>query len=128
MAEINNNDGIVQVSNEVLATIAQTAAMEVEGVFGTTTGLANEIIEKFGKKSSSKGIVISIENKMILIDINLAIKLNYRISDIAEKVQKKVKNAIESMTGIEVYKVNINIVSVEISKDKPEEIKDAYEK
>lgn len=119
MSEINNNKGSIQISDDVIATIAHTAMLEVEGTYDYST-LAGDIIEKFFKKNF-KGISLSIENKNISISMNLVVKLNYKINDVAKKVQDKVKNAIEMMTGFNVICVNINVIGVDISKLKKKE-------
>lgn len=115
MAEINSNGGSVQISDDVIATIAYTAMLEVEGTKEYST-LAGDIIEKFFKKNF-KGISLSIDNKEVSISINLVVKFNYKITDVAKEVQNKVKNAIEMMTGLNVICVNINVIGVDISKE-----------
>ena len=112
----SNNDGIVQISDDVLVTIVQTAALEIDGVHSINKTLANEIIGKLGKKSF-KGISILNENNKLTININLTIKQDYKILDVAKNVQLKVKNAIENMTGLEIDKININVVSIWINKN-----------
>lgn len=116
---MNKNKGVVQISDDVLVAIIQTATMETEGVYSINTSLASEIIGKLGKKTC-KGVSIHNENKEMTINISLTVKLNFKMVDVAKNVQDKVKNAIESMTGITVSKVNINIVSVEAEKENKE--------
>nr|WP_317358822.1 Asp23/Gls24 family envelope stress response protein [uncultured Tyzzerella sp.] len=113
-----NNKGIVQIADDVLVTIVHTATMEIDGVYSISSSLASEIIGKFGKKTASKGINILNEDNKLTININLSIKQNYKILDVAENVQNKVKTAIENMAGLQIDKININIVSIEIDKNK----------
>lgn len=117
-----NNNGVVQISDDVLASIVQAATMEIEGVYSLSSSFAGDIIGKFGKKTSFKGINITNEDNKLTININLSIKQNYKILDVAQSVQNKVKTVVESMTGLEVEKININVVSIEIDKniEKPE--------
>ena len=44
-------------------------------------------------------------------------KYGYNIPDVSEKVQEKVKSAIENMTGLSVLDVNIKIASVNMEED-----------
>ena len=53
-------NGSIQISNEVIATIAGTAAMEVEGVVGMSSNLAGGISELLGKKNPGKGVKVDI--------------------------------------------------------------------
>lgn len=50
-----NGLGEVQISEEVVATIAGLAATEVEGVASMAGNLTNELIGKLGIKNLSKG-------------------------------------------------------------------------
>ena len=43
-------------------------------------------------------------------------KYNYNIMDVTARVQEKVKNAVENMTGLEVADVNIKVAGVEMDK------------
>ena len=46
----------------------------------------------------------------------LNLKYGYSIPDVCEKVQKKVKSAIENMTGLTVLDVNIKIAGVSLEE------------
>ncbi len=52
------------------------------------------------------------------MDLALNIEYGYSIMKVSEKVQDKVKAAIENMTGLEVSMVNIRIASVNMEKAK----------
>lgn len=119
MPHINyNRDGLIQISNEVISSITTKATMEVEGVFSISTNFAEDIIEKIGKKFFSKGINISVENGDVKVNLNIIVKANYKVYDVATEVQNKVKSAIELMTNLNVSTVNVNIAGIEISKGK----------
>ena len=55
-------------------------------------------------------------NVLIFIKLWVKIKYNYSIVDVTGKVQEKVKNAVENMTGLEVADVNIKVAGVEMEK------------
>lgn len=117
--ENNNNSSSVKISEDVFATIAHTALLEVDGTYDYST-LAGDILEKFFKKNT-KGINLSIQDKTISFTINLVVKLNFKIDEVAKAVQSKVKSAIESMTDFTVTSVNVNVIGVDISKHKIEQ-------
>ena len=52
------------------------------------------------------------------MDLSLNIKYGYNIPDVSEKVQDKVKNAIQNMTGLTVLDVNIRIAGVNFTEGK----------
>ena len=109
--------GEIQISDEVVATIAGLAATDVEGVASMAGNLTNELIGKLGIKNLSKGVKVLVTDRSVEVDLALHIKYNYSIVKVSKDVQERVKNAIESMTGLEVSMVNINIVNVDMGKE-----------
>ena len=101
--------GNIHISEEVLASIAAAAALEVEGVSTLAVNLGSDIAERLVKKHQAKGVRVKMENDKV--DVEVAVLLNYGgiIPDICKSVQEGVKNAIESMTGLEVAAVNVNV-------------------
>ena len=104
--------GSVKISEEVLASIAGITALEIEGVDGLATGIANLL----SKKSPSRGIKVAFEGEKVVADIYLMVKYGYPLPEIAKKVQQSVVSAIESMTGLSVASVNVHITSVAFPK------------
>lgn len=114
----NGSMGQVQIADEVVAIIAGLAATEVEGVASMAGNITNELVSKLGKKSLSKGIRVKVEDGIVNVNVALNIAYGYSVPKTCKKVQEKVKAAIENMTGLEVEKVDIQIASVSMSKEK----------
>ena len=110
--------GEVQIADEVVAIIAGLAATEVEGVSSMAGNITNELVSKLGMKNLSKGVKISIVESNVEVDIALNIAYGYSIPEVSGKVQERVKNAIENMTGLEVTEINIRIASVDMENNK----------
>ena len=110
--------GEVQIADEVVATIAGLAATEVEGVSSMAGNITNELIGKLGVKNLSKGVKVLVSDQSVDVDLALNIDYGYSIMKVSEKVQDRVKSAIENMTGLEVSMVNIRIVKVNMDKAK----------
>lgn len=111
------NLGEVKIADEVVAIIAGLAAMEVEGVSSMTGNATRELISKLGMKSLSKGVKVDVLDGIVTVSLVLNLNYGYSIKDTTQKVQEKVKAAIENMTGLEVADVNIRVAGV----DMPEE-------
>lgn len=114
----NDKSGEVHVAGEVVAIIAGLAATEVEGVSSMAGNITNELVSKLGMKNLSKGVKISIVESNVEVDIALNIAYGYSIPEVSGKVQERVKNAIENMTGLEVTEINIRIASVDMENNK----------
>ena len=106
----DGNLGEVKIADEVVAIIAGLAAPDA----GHVTLLGN----KLGMKNLSKGIRVEVLDGKVSVDVALNISYGYSIPEVSAKVQDRVKNAIENMTGLEVSIVNIRIASVDMGSNK----------
>lgn len=104
--------GSVQIADEVVAMIASLAATEVEGVSSMAGNITNELISRVGVKSLTKGVKVQVTGSNVRVDLTLSLEYGYNIPGTSSRVQEKVKNAIENMTGLTVTDVNIRIVNV----------------
>lgn len=101
--------GNIHISEEVLAGIAAAAALEVEGVSGLTANLGSDIAELLGKKSLSKGVHVKMEEEQVQIDLSVLMAYGHTIPEMGRAIQDSVKGAVESMTGLSVAAVNVNV-------------------
>ena len=106
--------GEVKIADEVVAIIAALAATEVEGVASMAGNITNELISRLGMKNLSKGVKVDVLEGVVTVSLTLNLKNNYSVVEVSGKVQEKVKNAIENMTGLEVADVNIKVAGVEM--------------
>ena len=117
--EIEENG--IKIADDVIATIAGKAAMEVKGVYSMSGGFAGGISEVFGKKNYTKGIKVDNTEKGLKIDVNIIVEYGARIPDVAYEIQNRVKKSIENMTGLNVEEVNVHIQGVNTEILKSEE-------
>ena len=110
--------GEVQIADEVVAIIAGLAATEVSGVDSMAGNITNELVGKLGMKNLSKGVKVDVTEEHVSVDLSLNMKYGYNMPEVSEKVQEKVKSAIENMTGLTVLDVNIKIAGVNLAEEK----------
>ena len=121
--EIANN---LVISEDVIGIIAGIAAAEVDGVSGMTLGLVDGINQILGSnKKYSKGVKIELNGNNVVIDLYVIVKYGVRIPDVAFSIQNSVKTQVETMTGLNVESVNINVQGVTF--DKVEKVKNQDE-
>ncbi|MBQ0028224.1 MAG: Asp23/Gls24 family envelope stress response protein [Lachnospiraceae bacterium] len=108
--------GTVQIADDVVAVIAGLAATEVEGVSSMAGNISNDIMNKMGYKSLTKGVKTDIVDGKVKIEMSLTMSYGYNIPATCSKVQEKIKTTIENMTGLEVTDVNIRIAGVDMQK------------
>ena len=109
----NQDNGSVMISEDVIATIVEQAVSEVEGIVGLTVKPGADIAEFIGKKTWGKGMKIVIgEDDAVTIDCNLNVAYGTSVVTAAATVQDAVRNAVESMAGIAVAAVNVNVCGI----------------
>jgi uncharacterized alkaline shock family protein YloU len=107
------DNGTVQISEEVVATIVLNALTEVEGYAGLSTKPGSDIAELIGKKNWGKGIKVSItEHNELYIDCNICIFYGCSVMAVAKNIQENVASALESSTGVQVLGVNVNVCGI----------------
>lgn len=115
---VNEKFGTVKIANDVVAMIAGLAATEVEGVGSMAGNITNELMGKVGMKKQTKGVKVDILDGNVSVELAVTLEYGFNIPTTCNKVQNKVKNAIETMTGFNVSDVNIRIVGIKMASDK----------
>lgn len=113
--------GSIRIADEVVKIIAGLAATEVPGIAGMSGGVVGGITEMLGRKNMSKGVKVEVGEKEAAVDMFVIVDYGVRIPDVSAKIQENVKRAIESMTGLTVVEVNVNIQGVAFTQDTREE-------
>ena len=88
------------------------------GVDSMAGNITNELVGKLGMKNLSKGVKVEVTEEHVSVDLSLNIKYGFSIPEVCEKVQDKVKSAIENMTGLTVLDVNIKIAGVSMEENR----------
>ena len=115
---VQDEGGKVIFANDVVATIANLAAIEVDGVVALNGGVMEELTGKLGKKNYTKGVKVDVNNEVVSADMTITVRYGCRIQDVCREIQNNVKKSIETMTGLQVAQVNIFVQS--IAFDKPQ--------
>lgn len=99
-------NGSIMISEDVVSTIVEHTLTEVEGV---VKGGADVV----GKKSWGKGLRIHIaEDNAVSIGCNVIVRYGQSVVTVADAVQKAITNAVESVTGVKVSDVNVNVCGI----------------
>ena len=75
MVESKDVNGQIQISDEVIAIIAGTAAAETEGVSLPSSAPVSTVKGFFGKKNQSKGVKVTVEESNALVEVEISVKL-----------------------------------------------------
>ena len=106
-------NGSVLISEDVIMTIVAHAVEEVEGVVGLNSKPGADIIDMIGKKNWGKGLKITIaEDDTLSVDCNITVAYGQSVVTVAGAVQSSVTNALESMAGVKINAVNVNVCGI----------------
>ena len=105
-------NGRVMISEDVVASIVLQALNEIEGFAGLSAKPGADIAELIGK-NWGKGIKISIsDNNDLTVDCNIMIFYGASVVNVAQEIQSSVVSELESVTGVKVVAVNVNVCGI----------------
>lgn len=113
-----SSEGSCIISEDVIATIASTAALEVAGVAGMAQRPVD--IRGFMGPAAAKSVKVINNESETVVDVFINLRLDARIQDVAGEVQHSVKTAVQSMTGKPVTKVNVHVAGI-VLEEKPKQ-------
>ena len=117
MSEIKEYITQEHISQDVIATIAAVAATEVDGVYALAGDQSGEFSDRFSKKSIAKGIRLRLdENENICIECSVIAQYGHGVFELAKNVQDSVFSAVESVTGLKVGSVEVNVCGINLKK------------
>lgn len=108
----NQENGTVLISEDVIVSIVTVAVNETEGVSGFNAK-SGDLTDILNKKSRGKGVKITItEDDKLFIECNITVIYGFAVVNVAKAVQESVSSAVESMTGLSVAEVNVNVCGI----------------
>ena len=120
--------GNVNVSKEVVAIIAAFETIKTKGVAGITSGYRSKATNVLSRKDLAKGVEVWMKPEEAAITIPIITNYEVGIFKVAEEVQRRVKKAVCSMTGLRVLRVNINVQGVKFKEETKKPKKERKEK
>jgi uncharacterized alkaline shock family protein YloU len=102
--------GKTTIAPEVLVSIAQLAALSVDGV-DHLTPVPRDVNTLF-KKGMTEGVDVSVEDNFVYVDIYVALKRDFNVREISHNIQNQVSRSISEMIGMEVGRVNIHVEDI----------------
>jgi uncharacterized alkaline shock family protein YloU len=109
--------GRITFAPDVIATIANLAAAEIDGVDGMSGNVAENISGILSsKKNMTKGVRVEVNEDEVSIELSVIVKYGYKLHEVCSNIQNRIKNAIETMTGLRVTQVNVSVQSISFEK------------
>ncbi len=115
--EMKTQHGLVDISNEVVATIAGGAAIDCYGIIGMASQkqIKDGLAELLRKENFRRGVIIRTNEDEVHIDMYIIVSYGTKISEVAHNVQSKVKYQLKQMLGLDVDSINIFVQGVRVT-------------
>lgn len=112
---IENNLGLINIENEVIARIAGNATSECCGLVDMAVrNVKDGIVKSLKIESITKGVKIKTKGNLIQIDLHIIVGYGTNIIAISETIKSTVKYKVENLTGLKVEKVNIFVEGIRV--------------
>ena len=111
-------NGTIQISEEAIATVASVAAKDVDGVSDLSGNFGDDLAGMLGMKNASKGVRVQIEDDGVSIECSVVAKYGCSVVTMAKELQTAILTAVESMTGLKVKNVAVNISGIAVNPAK----------
>lgn len=112
----HEENGSINISEEVISTVVRASVTEVEGVAGLANTVGSELAELIGLKTVARGIKVQFDEDKIIVDAIINVSYGSNIIDIAKAVQEKVMGVVQFTTGIDKAEVNIHVAGIAFDK------------
>lgn len=114
-AVVKNEHGTITIVDDVITTIAGYAAIECIGIVAMASKKASDgFVELLGRENLKRGVKVLLEDNEASIDLYIIVEYGVSIAAVAKTVTETVKYRVESLTGVNVKKVNITIEGIRV--------------
>ncbi len=105
----------LEINADVIEKMVTFAALEVEGV-ASMSKKAVDLMGIVNTGSALKPVKVAVKNGAVDIDLYISVKDTANVKEVAENVQKNVKDKVQDMTGNAITQVNVHIADLEIAE------------
>lgn len=111
-----DDNGSINISEDVICGIVRTAVTEVEGVSGVTTTAGAELADLIGLKTLPKGVKVRLDEQRVTVDVIITVSYGCNVVSVAKNVQEAIRNVIQSTTGFENTEANVHVSGISFDR------------
>lgn len=115
--KIKNDYGHIDISNDVIASVVGSKAVECYGIVGMASRqqVRDGIAEILGHENFAKGIIVREDKGVIDVDMYIIVSYGTKITEVANNVQSTVKYTLEQTLKNKVNSINIFVQGVRVN-------------
>ena len=102
----------VQISEDVIASIAAMSMKDIKGVYAVGSGMKNGIMEKLGWEDLAKGVTVEVLEDGVIVDVVITVNFDKKIMEVSKEIQDKIQTTIKDMTDMDGIAVNVRVAGV----------------
>ncbi|AQU65349.1 Asp23/Gls24 family envelope stress response protein [Streptomyces niveus] len=110
--------GTTTIADSVVATIAGIAVRESDGIYalgGSASRALGSVRDRMAKAPDpSRGVKVEVGETQTAVDVDVIVEYGEPIAEDAKDIRTRVTDAVETMTGLEVVEININVLDVHL--------------
>ena len=101
--------GSVSLTNDYFAGLVSEAAQHCYGVAAMASSSTSDSIKSLilGKNHPDKGVRVSQKNGKLCIELHIMVGYGLNIASIVESISHRVRNEVETATGLKVARVDV---------------------
>lgn len=108
MIQLENPNGIIEVTHEYFSNLIGYAASSCYGVAGmAASNPAQGFFSAFGQDKLDRGVKVRSVSGELAIDLHIIVTYGVNITAIVKSIIKKVRYTVEEATGLRVESVNV---------------------
>ena len=113
--KVKNDIGTIFISEEVLLKVVGYAALECYGIVAMSSKRAKDgLVEWLGRENLSRGVQIRMVDDQLDVDLFIVVEYGISVAEVCKTIVEVVRYKLESMTGVKVRSVNINVEGIRI--------------
>ncbi|MDH5427319.1 MAG: Asp23/Gls24 family envelope stress response protein [Nitrospirota bacterium] len=128
-SDLVTKEGKTHIANEVVAKIVALATKEIAGVHDMGTLGLSDTLTGFAQRAaktgqSTQGVQVEVGEREVAIDLKVVVEYGVSIPQVATAIRRNLASRINTMTGLTVKEVNIDVSGLyfaEEAKEKPAE-------
>jgi uncharacterized alkaline shock family protein YloU len=113
--------GLIRISDDVVATIAGLAALETSGVAAMSGGISEGLAKRLSGRNAQRGVSVEVGQVEAAIDLRIVVQYGIPIQEVGRQLQDNVREAVENMTGLNVVEVNVKVEGVAFKDEETDE-------
>lgn len=124
-SELVTKEGKTHIADEVVAKIVALATKEIAGVHDMGTLGLSDTLTGFAQRAaktgqSTQGVQVEVGEREVAIDLKVVVEYGVSIPQVATAIRRNLASRINTMTGLTVKEVNIDVSGLYFAEEAKE--------